>query len=64
MVRRILFVFTAICFAATIYADFTDADAQEGQCYYYIRLFQRCPEKPDGDPEIAWASPIFAKYAG
>jgi len=27
-----------------------------------VRVFQRDPEAPDGDPEIAWASPFFVNY--
>ncbi|MEW6359106.1 MAG: hypothetical protein AB1696_22420 [Planctomycetota bacterium] len=43
-------------------ADFVDKDVKPGECYYYVRLFQRDPESPEGEREIAWASPIFVKY--
>ncbi|NOZ19603.1 MAG: hypothetical protein GXP25_00780, partial [Planctomycetes bacterium] len=49
--------------AKEFHADFVDKNAKAGECYYYVRLFQRDPENPKGDPEIAWASPIFVKYA-
>lgn len=41
---------------------FQDREVQPGKSYYYVRLFQRDPEKPDGDPEIAWSSPFFVTY--
>ena len=43
-------------------AQFRDSDARPGESYYYVRVFQRDPEAPDGDPGIAWASPFFVKY--
>jgi len=30
--------------------------------YYYIRVFQRDPDNPDGDPEIGWTSPFYVNY--
>ncbi len=42
--------------------EFRDRDVQPGEAYYYVRLFQRDPEGPDGDPEIAWSSPFFVTY--
>ena len=41
---------------------FRDMDVKPGKAYYYVRVFQRDPEKPDGDPEIAWSSPMFVTY--
>ncbi len=41
---------------------YKDTEAKPGESYYYVRVFQRDPEKPDGDPEIAWTSPFFVKY--
>ena len=41
---------------------YKDAVAVPGESYYYVRVFQRDPEKPDGDPEIAWTSPFFVSY--
>lgn len=42
--------------------SYKDAAAEPGESYYYVRVFQRDPEKPDGDPEIAWTSPFFVNY--
>ncbi len=39
-----------------------DNEPQPGRTYYYVRVFQRDPEKPDGDPEIGWASPFYVTY--
>jgi hypothetical protein len=41
---------------------FRDGDVKAGRSYYYVRVFQRDPEAPDGDPEIAWASPFYVTY--
>ena len=41
---------------------YKDSEAAPGESYYYVRVFQRDPEKPDGDPEIAWTSPFFIDY--
>lgn len=41
---------------------YRDANPQRGKSYYYVRVFQRDPEAPEGDPEIAWASPFFVTY--
>ena len=41
---------------------YRDSAASPGDSYYYVRVFQRDPEKPDGDPEIAWTSPFFVRY--
>ena len=41
---------------------YRDASPEAGDHYYYVRVFQRDTEKPDGDPEIAWSSPFFVKY--
>lgn len=42
--------------------SYRDGQAEPGDAYYYVRVFQRDPEKPDGDPEIAWTSPFFVTY--
>jgi hypothetical protein len=36
--------------------------AKPGRSYYYVRVFQRDPENPDGDPEIGWSSPFYVTY--
>lgn len=41
---------------------YRDTETKPGKTYYYLRVFQRDPENPDGDPEIAWASPFFVTY--
>ncbi|MCL5745671.1 MAG: hypothetical protein M1541_17390 [Acidobacteria bacterium] len=41
---------------------FRDTDTKPGKSYYYVRVFQRDTENPDGDPEIAWGSPFFVTY--
>ena len=41
---------------------YRDSAAAPGDSYYYVRVFQRDPENPTGDPEIAWASPFFVQY--
>ena len=41
---------------------FRDADAKAGKSYYYVRVFERDTDAPEGDPEIAWASPFYVTY--
>ena len=41
---------------------YRDSEAAPGESYYYLRVFQRDPEEPAGDPEIAWTSPFFVTY--
>ncbi len=41
---------------------YRDSSPTAGDSYYYVRVFQRDPDNPTGDPEIAWASPFFVKY--
>jgi hypothetical protein len=42
--------------------SFRDTAATPGKHYYYLRVFQRDTEKPEGDPEIAWTSPWYVTY--
>ncbi len=56
------FIWTKNPNATTFRAVFQDVDVTPGKAYYYVRVFQRDPEKPDGDPEIAWSSPMFVTY--
>ncbi len=42
--------------------SYRDTAPRAGDSYYYVRVFQRDPEDPHGDPEIAWASPFFVQY--
>ena len=56
------YVFTQRPGGRKVTLSYRDADAEVGDSYYYVRVFQRDPEKPDGDPEIAWTSPFFVQY--
>ncbi len=56
------YVFTQRPGGRKVTLSYRDADAKAGDSYYYVRVFQRDPEKPDGDPEIAWTSPFFVQY--
>lgn len=56
------YVYTQTPGGRTASLSYKDADAEQGESYYYVRVFQRDPEKPDGDPEIAWTSPFFIRY--
>ena len=42
--------------------SYRDSTPAAGDSYYYVRVFQRDPDNPSGDPEIAWGSPFFVKY--
>jgi len=42
--------------------SYRDTNPKAGKSYYYVRVFQRDPEAPEGDPEIAWASPFYVTY--
>ena len=48
--------------ARTAQLRFRDTDPPKGPAYYYVRVFQRDPEKPDGEPEIAWFFPFFVTF--
>ncbi len=56
------FVYTARPNARAAELNFQDMEAKPGKSYYYVRVFQRDTEKPEGDPEIAWASPFYVTY--
>jgi hypothetical protein len=59
VVRDGQFIWTQSPNAREFRADFRDNTPRRGGTYYYVRLFQRDAENPDGDPEIAWASPFY-----
>ncbi|MCC6340979.1 MAG: hypothetical protein IT166_02205 [Bryobacterales bacterium] len=42
--------------------NWRDSEPSPGRSYYYVRVFQRDPENPGGDPEIAWTSPFYVTY--
>ncbi len=56
------YVYTTAPRARTAALAWRDADAKPGRSYYYLRVFQRDTENPDGDPEIAWTSPFYVNY--
>lgn len=62
VVRDGQYVYTTTPNARTCRFTFVDRNADPGESYYYVRAFQRDPEAPGGDPEIAWASPFFVTY--
>ena len=56
------YVYTTAPNARTAAIRYRDAAGKPGRSYYYIRVFQRDTENPDGDPEIAWTSPFYVRY--
>ncbi len=56
------YVFTTRPMSPTATLKFRDNDTKAGRSYYYVRVFQRDPENPDGDPEIGWVSPFYVTY--
>ncbi|MBI3281159.1 MAG: hypothetical protein HYZ57_15095 [Acidobacteria bacterium] len=56
------YVFTTRPNAKSATLEFRDTDVKPGKSYYYLRVFQRDPENPEGDPEIGWASPFYVTY--
>lgn len=56
------YVYTARPEGRSATLRYRDNDARPGKAYYYVRVFQRDPEAPDGDPEIAWGSPFYVTY--
>lgn len=62
VVRNGKYIFTQAPNARTAQASFRDTDPPNGTVYYYVRVFQRDSNNPDGDPQIAWSSPFFIEY--
>ena len=56
------FVFTQHPGGLKAHLSYKDTEAEPGESYYYVRVFQRDTERPEGDPEIAWTSPFFVNY--
>jgi len=56
------YVYTARPNSRSVKLDWRDTQVKPGKSYYYVRVFQRDTENPDGDPEIAWASPFYVTY--
>jgi len=62
VIKNGLFIWTKRPNERVFKGDFRDVDAEPGDAYYYVRLFQHDAEAPEGDPEIAWSSPFFVQY--
>jgi len=62
VVRNGKYIWTKNPKSKTFEAEFNDKAVECGKAYYYVRVFQRDPEAPDGDPEIAWSSPVFINF--
>ncbi len=56
------YVYTTRPTGRTARISFRDMETKPGQNYYYIRVFQRDTENPEGDPEIAATSPWYVTY--
>jgi hypothetical protein len=56
------YVYTVRPNARTAKLSWQDTEAKAGKSYYYVRVFQRDTEKPEGDPEIGWVSPFYVTY--
>jgi hypothetical protein len=57
------YVYTTRPMARSTKLSWQDTEAKPGTSYYYVRVFQRDTEKPDGDPEIGWVSPFYVTYS-
>jgi hypothetical protein len=62
IIRNGKYVYTARPRSRSAKITFRDNEAVAGKSYYYVRVFQRDPENPAGDPEIAWTSPFYVTY--
>jgi hypothetical protein len=62
IVKDARYVYTTRPNSRTATVRWRDTDTKPGKSYYYLRVFQRDPENPDGDPEIGWASPFYVTY--
>jgi hypothetical protein len=56
------YVYTTRPGGRTATIRYRDNAPHPGRSYYYVRVFQRDPDAPDGDPEIAWGSPFYVTY--
>jgi hypothetical protein len=59
VVKNGKYVYTTRPNARTARLAWQDTEPGSGKTYYYLRVFQRDPENPGGDPEIAWSSPFY-----
>ena len=62
VVKNGKYVYTTRPAARTAQLSWQDSEPKSGKSYYYIRVFQRDAEDPQGDPEIAWSSPFYVTY--
>jgi len=62
IVKDAKYVFTTRPNSKTATVKWRDNETKPGKSYYYLRVFQRDTEKPDGDPEIGWVSPFYVTY--
>ena len=56
------YIYTTNPKARTASVSFRDFDVKPGASYYYLRVFQRDTENPNGDPQVAWTSPWYVTY--
>ena len=56
------YVYTTRPVSRTATIRYRDTDIHPGKSYYYVRVFERDTDQPDGDPEIAWGSPFYITY--
>src|SRR5712692_4992911 len=62
IVKDAKYVFTTRPNNKTATVKWRDNETKPAKSYYYLRVFQRDTEKPDGDPEIGWVSPFYVTY--
>ena len=56
------YIYTTRPNSRTATLRYQDADIHPGKSYYYVRVFERDTDAPEGDPEIAWGSPFYVTY--
>jgi hypothetical protein len=62
VVKEGKYIYTTRPTGRTATIRFRDTDVKPGKTYYYVRVFERDTDAPDGDPEIAWGSPFYVTY--
>ena len=62
IIRNGEYIYTSDPEGTTARISYRDLDTSPGKSYYYVRVFQRDPENPSGDAEMAWVSPFFITY--
>jgi hypothetical protein len=56
------YIYTTNPKTRTATVKFKDLNAGAGAAYYYVRVFQRDPNNPAGDPHAGWTSPWYVTY--